>query len=108
MKVSAVLTSICLVMALIGNIKAEAIQNSEVASFSVFVAINHQANGMHIFVSTPDRQVLTLEVDPSDTIWMIKAKILDQTGMSPDQQKLVFVGKVLFEDENSLAEYKIK
>lgn len=64
---------------------------------------------MQITINTPSGGIITLEVDLSDTIATIKAKIQDREGIPSDRQQLFLAGNagIPFENDRTIGDYNI-
>lgn len=63
--------------------------------------------GMKIFVKTLSNKTIEVQVDPSETIEIVKVKIHEQEGISPCDQRLLMEGRDLA-DLRTLSDYGIK
>ena len=66
------------------------------------------ASAMQIFVKTLTGKTITLEVEPTDSISTVKTKIQEREGIPPANQQLTYQGKLLENDNETLAGYNIQ
>jgi UV excision repair protein RAD23 len=53
------------------------------------------------------QQKFTIDAEPTETIGAVKEKISKEKGWEPAQQKLIYSGKIL-QDDNTIESYKIE
>lgn len=65
------------------------------AAMSISIAMQ----AMQVYVNIPGQDQQTLEMEPSDSFAMLKAKLEDKTGIDPANQSLFFNGLLLLDGE---------
>ena len=63
---------------------------------------------LEIFVQVMHQEIITLEVDSSDTIGNLKEKIKDKKGFPAEEQRLFFQGKTELKDDRTVSDYHIQ
>lgn len=62
---------------------------------------------MQIFIKTLTGRTITIIVEPTDTVRNVKEKIKDKDAVPVNEQRLLYAGKEL-KDEDKLLEYNIQ
>jgi len=79
-----------------------------VPALLILLLLAMPALAMQIFVKTLTGKTITLDVESTDSLANVKAKIWDKEGIPYDQQRLIFQGLPLLRDDYTIEQYGIK
>ncbi|KAH8799243.1 hypothetical protein DL96DRAFT_1638121 [Flagelloscypha sp. PMI_526] len=62
---------------------------------------------MQVFVKILTGKTITVDIEPSETIYDLKFKVESKEGLPPDSQRLIYAGKQV-ENDRTLSDYGIQ
>ena len=79
---------------------------NESTLFLVVRLLKCEGGRMNVMVKTPNDKIMTTEVEGEDSIYGVKVKIFNETGVPPGRQCLIYAGNVM-EDGRTLVDYDV-